>query len=136
MLRSLWLKLFRRRNMERDLEAELAFHREMAQAAGNSIPFGHRGLIKEQALDLWRFTWAENLLARRPAGYARFAAQSGAVAERAHLAGAWDWGQYGFVLVGHGVPVERAIGDRCRLDCVCAARRQFAADPEVLRLRL
>jgi hypothetical protein len=49
MIRRLFLKLFRRRRMQQDLEAELAFHREMSAAAGNPIPFGNAGLIKEQA---------------------------------------------------------------------------------------
>ena len=60
MIRRLWLK-FHRPNLERDLETELAFHREMAQASGHAVPFGNRGVIEEQAFDLWRFTWIENL---------------------------------------------------------------------------
>ena len=56
MIKRFWLKLFRRRNLHRDLEAELAFHREMAQAAGNPIPFGNTAVIAEQSRDLWRFT--------------------------------------------------------------------------------
>ncbi len=55
------LKLVRRRRLRRDLEAELAFHREMARAAGNDIPFGNSSVVTEQALDLWRFTFLENL---------------------------------------------------------------------------
>jgi len=55
------LKLWRRRQLERDLEQELNFHREMSAANGNPIPFGNTSLIKEQAFDLWRFTWFENL---------------------------------------------------------------------------
>jgi putative ABC transport system permease protein len=62
MLRRFWLKLTRRRNLERDLEAELAFHREMAHAAGNDRPFDNRTFIEEQARELWRFTLIENLL--------------------------------------------------------------------------
>jgi predicted permease len=61
MIRRLWLKLFRRRHLEQDLAAEMAFHREMARAAGNPVPFGNRSVFEEQALDLWRFTWLENL---------------------------------------------------------------------------
>src|ERR1039458_4640262 len=57
----LFLKLFRRRSMERDVEAELAFHRDMAAAHGNPIPMGNTALVQEQARDLWRFTWIENL---------------------------------------------------------------------------
>jgi len=55
------LKFLRRRRLARDLEEEIAFHREMASAAGNPIPFGNAGLIREQAFDLWRFNRAENL---------------------------------------------------------------------------
>ncbi len=56
-----FLKLFRRRTMERDLETELAFHREMAAENGNPIPLGNRTVIEEQARDLWRFAWIENM---------------------------------------------------------------------------
>ena len=48
----LFLKLFRRRSMERDVEAELAFHRDMAAAHGNPIPMGNTALVQEQARDL------------------------------------------------------------------------------------
>ncbi|MBZ5723728.1 MAG: ADOP family duplicated permease [Acidobacteriia bacterium] len=60
-MRRLFLKLVRRRRLNRDLESELAFHREMAAAQGNSIPLGNTAAIKEQAFDLWRFNWVENL---------------------------------------------------------------------------
>jgi putative ABC transport system permease protein len=61
MMRRLFLKVFRRRTLDRDLEAELAFHREMSAASGNSVPLGNITLLKEQALDLWRFNFVENL---------------------------------------------------------------------------
>jgi putative ABC transport system permease protein len=57
----LFLKLFRRRALERDMETELAFHREMAAAHGNPIPMGNTAVVQEQARDLWRFTFIENL---------------------------------------------------------------------------
>ena len=60
-MRRMILKLFRRRRLHRDLEAELAFHREMGAVHGNPIGLGNAGLIREQALDLWRFTFIENL---------------------------------------------------------------------------
>src|SRR5262249_21945872 len=60
-MRHFLLKLFRRRRLQRDLEAELEFHRDMAAEAGNAVPFGHLPSIKEEALDLWRFTFIENL---------------------------------------------------------------------------
>jgi predicted permease len=56
-----FLKLRRRRTLERDLEAEIAFHREMAEAGGNTTPIGNGVAIREEALDLWRFTFLENL---------------------------------------------------------------------------
>ena len=55
------LKVFRRRRLEADLEAELEFHREMAAAHENPIGLGNPSVIKEQALDLWRFTFIENI---------------------------------------------------------------------------
>jgi predicted permease len=56
-----FLKLWRRRRLERDLEAEMAFHKEMAAAGGNQIPYGNSTVIREEALQLWRFNFVENL---------------------------------------------------------------------------
>src|ERR1019366_3095958 len=67
-MRHFFLKLIRRRRLHRDLESELAFHRELAAAQGNPIPLGSAAAIKEQALDLWRFNRIENLW--RDVGYA------------------------------------------------------------------
>lgn len=60
-MRRFFLKLMRRRRLERELQAELAFHREMAAAGGNPTPFGNEETIKESARDLWQFTLIENL---------------------------------------------------------------------------
>lgn len=60
-LRRFVLKLVRRRRMEADLEAELAFHREMAQAQDNPVRLGNVTALREQALDAWRFAGVENL---------------------------------------------------------------------------
>ncbi|HEX4166947.1 MAG TPA: ADOP family duplicated permease [Bryobacteraceae bacterium] len=60
-MRQFLLKLWRRRRLQRDLETELAFHREMSGQHGNRIPLGNPGLIKEQSFDLWRFNFIENL---------------------------------------------------------------------------
>ena len=60
-MRRLFLKLFRRRRLERDLAEEMAFHRDMAAAGGNTLPFGNRAVIEEHARDLWRFSSIENL---------------------------------------------------------------------------
>jgi putative ABC transport system permease protein len=60
-LRSFFLKIVRRRRLQRDLEAELVFHQEMAAKQENAIPLGHVSLIQEQAFDLWRFNFIENL---------------------------------------------------------------------------
>ena len=60
-MRHLLLKLLRRRRLERDLEAELAFHRQMSDSSQNPISLGNTASIKEQALDLWRFPLVENL---------------------------------------------------------------------------
>lgn len=59
-MRRFFLKLIRRRQLEQDLEAEMAFHREMAAAEGNPTPFGNPSVVKEHALDLWRFTSFED----------------------------------------------------------------------------
>jgi predicted permease len=61
MMRRFFLKLYRRRNLENDLETELSFHREMSRQSQNDIPLGNTAVIKENALDLWRFSVIENL---------------------------------------------------------------------------
>ena len=61
MIRRLLLKLFRRRRLHDDLEAELAFHREMAAANGRPAALGNTTRAVEASLDLWRFTTLENL---------------------------------------------------------------------------
>ena len=54
-------KLLHRRRMQGEMEAELAFHREMAERHGNPIPLGNTAFLAEQGYDLWRFTFVENL---------------------------------------------------------------------------
>ena len=56
-----FLKLRRRRNLQKDLETELAFHREMAGSHEDHIPLGNTVAIQESARDLWRFNLIENL---------------------------------------------------------------------------
>ena len=65
LMRRFLLKLFRRRRLHDDLEAELAFHREMSRANGNAIPLGNVSRITEESLDLWRFSRHREPLARR-----------------------------------------------------------------------
>ncbi len=60
-MRRFFLKLFRRRRLQQDLEAELAFHRDMSGTHRNPIRLGNRSKIMEEALDLWRFNLIENL---------------------------------------------------------------------------
>lgn len=60
-MRRFLLKLVRRRRLERDLQAELAFHRNMAAEGQNPIPLGNAAVIREEAFDLWRFSFIENL---------------------------------------------------------------------------
>jgi putative ABC transport system permease protein len=60
-MRRFLLKLFRRRRLHQDLKSELAFHRALAAEHHNAIPLGNTYAIKEKALDLWRFTFFENL---------------------------------------------------------------------------
>src|SRR6476659_4325838 len=61
MMRRLLLKLRRRRRLHDDLEAELAFHREMAAANDRPAALGNTTRAVEASLDLWRFTTLENL---------------------------------------------------------------------------
>lgn len=60
-MRRFFRKLVRRRRLERELEAEIAFHRAMAAEHGNAIPFGNALVVQEQVRDLWHFTTLENL---------------------------------------------------------------------------
>src|SRR5580704_719603 len=60
-MRRFLLKLFRRRTMHRDIQAELAFHLEMAARHENPIPLGNTTAIGEQGYGLWRFNFLENL---------------------------------------------------------------------------
>ncbi len=59
-VRRLLLKLARRRTLQRDIEAELAFHREMAEAGGNPLPLGNIPLIQEASAEQWRFMLLED----------------------------------------------------------------------------
>jgi predicted permease len=60
ILRRILLKLRRRRSLERDMEAELAFHRELAREHSNPIGLGNLARIQEEARDLWRFSIVED----------------------------------------------------------------------------
>src|ERR1044071_4161925 len=60
MIRRILLKLSKRRRLERDIEAELAFHREMERQNANPIGLGNVTRIQEEARDLWRFTILED----------------------------------------------------------------------------
>ena len=60
-IRRLILKLIRRPRLSADLEAELAFHREMAIAHSDRIGLGNASLIKESVYDVSRFNLIENL---------------------------------------------------------------------------
>src|SRR5262245_48553566 len=80
--RRILLKLMRRRRLEQEMEAELAFHRDLAQAHANPIGLGNMTRIREEARDLWRFTivedfWRDVLYAlrslRRTPGFAAIA---------------------------------------------------------------
>ncbi|MES1260160.1 MAG: ABC transporter permease [Acidobacteriota bacterium] len=60
-MRRFFLKLFRRRRLQQDLDAELAFHREMSMKNCDPIPLGNTAAVKEHVFDLWRFNFFENL---------------------------------------------------------------------------
>lgn len=56
-MRRFLLKLSKRARLERDLDEELQFHREMS-----NLPFGNSLRIREQARELWTFPFAESLI--------------------------------------------------------------------------
>jgi hypothetical protein len=60
VFRRILLKISRRRRLEAELEAELAFHRDQARAHNNKIGLGHVARIQEEARDIWRFTLIED----------------------------------------------------------------------------
>jgi predicted permease len=60
ILRRILLKLRRRSRLHRDMEAELAFHRDLAREQNNPIGLGNVTLIQEEARDLWRFSLLED----------------------------------------------------------------------------
>ncbi len=61
-MRRFLLKCFRRGRLDSDLKAELAHHRELSLAHGNPVGLGNTTLIRENALDLWRFAFIEDFL--------------------------------------------------------------------------
>lgn len=54
-----WTKLRRRRQLERDLTDELAFHRAMRAGDHGAPAFGNAAQIREATRDLWRFRFLE-----------------------------------------------------------------------------
>ncbi len=54
-----WLKLRRRRQLEHDLDDEIAFHRAMRSGDVQAPAFGNETQIREATRDLWRFRWIE-----------------------------------------------------------------------------
>ena len=53
---------FTRNRRSRELEAEMAFHREMAVRAGRSATsFGNPALLREQSREAWGWTWIDRL---------------------------------------------------------------------------
>jgi putative ABC transport system permease protein len=51
--------LWRRRQLDRDIDAELQFHRDMQATEESPHPFGNATLLQETCRDLWAFTWIE-----------------------------------------------------------------------------
>lgn len=59
--RRLWY-LLHRRQMQRELQDEMAFHREMLERSGAPRKhFGNETLLQEQAHESWGWTWIERL---------------------------------------------------------------------------
>lgn len=57
-----WLKIRKRRALERDLREEIAFHRAMRARDAKSCdipPFGNETRIKEEMREMWSFVWIE-----------------------------------------------------------------------------
>ena len=54
-----WLKLRKRRALERELQQEIAFHREMRARDEEAPPFGNETRIREEMREMWTFVWLE-----------------------------------------------------------------------------
>src|SRR5690606_17254295 len=54
-----WTKVRRRRQLEKDLTDEIAFHRAMRAGDARAPSFGNEAQIRETTRDLWRFRWRE-----------------------------------------------------------------------------
>jgi hypothetical protein len=50
-----WLKIRKRRALDRDLRWEIAFHREMRARDEDAPPFGNETQIQEEMRDMWSF---------------------------------------------------------------------------------
>jgi len=57
-----WTKLRKRRTLDRDLDEEIAFHREMRAEDDKAPPFGNPTSIKESLHDMWTLGWVEAVL--------------------------------------------------------------------------
>jgi predicted permease len=54
-----WLKLRKRRALDRELQQEIAFHREMRARDAGAPPFGNETQIREEMREMWTFVWLE-----------------------------------------------------------------------------
>src|SRR5260370_213606 len=54
-----WLKLRKRRALDRDLQQEIAFHREMRAGDADAPSFGNESQIREEMRHMWTFVWLE-----------------------------------------------------------------------------
>src|SRR5579863_4904489 len=55
-----WLKLRKRRTLERELQQEIAFHQEMRARDQEAPPFGNEIRIREEMREMWTFVWLES----------------------------------------------------------------------------
>src|SRR5260370_24871554 len=54
-----WLKIRRRRALDRDLGQEIVFHREMRARDEDAPSFGNESQIREEMREMWSFVWLE-----------------------------------------------------------------------------
>lgn len=57
---SWWLKVRRRRTLDKDLAEELAFHKDMRSNDAAPPPFGNDTVIRERVRELWSLGWVES----------------------------------------------------------------------------
>jgi len=110
--------VWKRRQLESDLDDELAFHLAMREEKNRRAgvtesarrSFGNPELVKQDLRDQWTFRAVENFWSDLRVCGADAAAQSGIYASGGSVAGDWDWGEHSDIQCGGCDFAEVAAG--------------------------